>query len=193
VRTTIWVCALLWLLSSCASAPPPPTWSGPPPAQLVAEIRAAGKPASGELDVQPLREPAVEDLRAQAAQFERMQRYADAATALDKALAITPGDPAVMQERAETAVLLQDLRAAQDLATRAFEAGAKVGPLCRRHWSTVAVVEAERARQTQRQSELSKREEDRARFGEEARAATAAAATAQQRREACTLTGPPRY
>ena len=52
-------------------------------------------------------------------------------------LAIVPEDPALLQERAEAALLLKDPAAAEALARRAYALGAKVGPLCRRHWTTV--------------------------------------------------------
>jgi hypothetical protein len=42
-----------------------------------------------------------------------------------------------LQERAEAALLLKDSATAEALARRAYALGAKVGPLCRRHWTTV--------------------------------------------------------
>ena len=91
-----------------------------------------------ELAVQPLRDPMVEDLRqAGDAGSKRSSTIAEAAAALDKALAIVPEDPALLQERAEAALLLRDPAAAEALARRAYDLGAKVGPLCRRHWATV--------------------------------------------------------
>jgi tetratricopeptide (TPR) repeat protein len=185
-------------LAACVSAPPPAVWSGPAPDALVAEIRAAqafegSKATPGELDVQPFREPAIEDLRQQASRHEREKRFADAAAALDEALALSPDDPALLQERAETAVLLQDIDRAERLARNAFDIGSKVGPLCRRHWATIAVVLRERAQQRRGQAAASKRDEDRARFDGEARSAEAHATDAKRQIEACTLTGPPRY
>jgi tetratricopeptide (TPR) repeat protein len=186
-------------LAACVSAPPPAAvWSGAAPEAVVAEIRAAqafegSKATPGELDVQPLREPAIEDLRQQAQKHEREKRFADAAAALDKALALSPDDPALLQERAETAVLLQDIDRAERLARNAYEIGSKVGPLCRRHWATIAATLRERAQQRRGQAAASKRDEDRARFDSEARSAEARAADAKRQIEACTLTGPPRY
>jgi len=126
--------------AGCASPPLIQTRSltDATPEQMVAQVRAAGgDDDSRELAVQPLRDPAVEDLRQDAAQLERQKRYADAAAALDKALAINPDDPATLQERAEIALLMGDPDQAETLARRGFELGAKVGPLCRRHWATV--------------------------------------------------------
>ena len=106
----------------------------------IAAVRAAAGSGDGELAVQPLRDPMVEDLRQQATAFEGQRKYDEAAAALDKALAITPDDPAVLQERAEAALLLKDFAGAEQRARRAFGIGSKVGPLCRRHWATVRAV-----------------------------------------------------
>lgn len=128
------------LLAACASPPPQQTAQQvqqADPARMVATVRAAAGSGEGELTVQPLRDPMVEDLRQRAAELEKQGKYAESAAALDQALAITPDDPAVLQERAEAALLLKDYAGAEQRARRAFELGAKVGPLCRRHWATV--------------------------------------------------------
>lgn len=135
--------AVVLLLSACATpAPvaPAQTPARADPVAMVAAVRAAAGSGDGELAVQPLRDPMVEDLRQQAAALERAGKPAEAAAALDQALAITPDDPAVLQERAEAALLLRDLDGAETRARRAFELGARVGPLCRRHWATVRAV-----------------------------------------------------
>lgn len=126
-------------VAACTSAPFIQTRSltDATPEQMVAQIRAAAGDDSSELAVHPLRDPMVEDLRQDAAQLERQKRYKDAAAALDRALAVTPDDPATLQERAEIALLMGDPDKAETLARRGFELGAKVGPLCRRHWATV--------------------------------------------------------
>jgi Flp pilus assembly protein TadD len=135
------VAAALLSLAACASTPPPPpapvALTSASPAQMVAAIRAAGGAEDTELAVQPLRDPRVGDLHAQAVRAEAEGRHADAAAALDAALAVAPEDPALLQERAELAVLLGAMEEAERLATRAHELGARVGPLCRRHWATV--------------------------------------------------------
>lgn len=107
---------------------------------MVALIRQQAGEGFGELAVQPIRDPAVEDLR-NAAQAAAVRRdYAASAKAFDEALAIVPDDPALLQERAEVALLLKDYAGAEQRAKRAFEIGAQVGPLCRRHWATVQQV-----------------------------------------------------
>ncbi len=141
---------LALLLAACSSIPPPvppPSLTTAVPEAMVAAIRAAAGHDDSELAVQPLRDPRVEDLRQQAARLEATRRYVEAAAMLDKALAIVStgiassdiasSDPALLQERAEAAVLLQDYAGAEQFARRAYAIGAKVGPLCRRHWATV--------------------------------------------------------
>jgi len=129
------------LLSACATPPPvatrPAALTSATPEQMVAVVRAAAGNGEGELAVQPLRDPQVEDLRQTATRLEAQKHYADAAKALDDALAIVPDDPALLQERAEAALLLRDNANAEKLALRAYELGSQVGPLCRRHWATI--------------------------------------------------------
>ena len=133
--------AIVLALAACATTepvpPPPAPLTAATPQQQVAAIRAAAGDGEGELAIQPLRDPKVEDLREQASRLESQQHYADAARALDQALAIVPDDPALLQERAEAALLLGDHAQAEALARRAFETGSQVGPLCRRHWATI--------------------------------------------------------
>jgi len=126
------------LLVACAAAPapratPPPALTTATPEAMVAAIRVAATRDQAELSVQPLRDADVEDLRQQAQAAETAQRYPQAAAALDKALALVPDDPALLQERAEAALLMRDPAMAETLARHAYAIGAKVGPLCRRH------------------------------------------------------------
>ena len=128
------------LLAACSTTPPvrpSVALTDASPEAMVAAIRAAAGNDERELAVQPLRDPMVEDLRQSATRLEAQRHYAEAAAALDKALTIVPEDPALLQERAEVALLLKDPLAAEALARRAYGLGAKVGPLCRRHWTTV--------------------------------------------------------
>lgn len=129
------------LLGACTTTPPPPaapvSLTNASPETMVAAIRATAAHDDAELAVQPLRDPMVDDLREQAKRLEAQQHYQDAAAALDKALALVPEDPALLQERAEAALLLRDDATAERLARQAYALGAKVGPLCRRHWATI--------------------------------------------------------
>lgn len=188
------ICTGMLLLASCTSAPPAPEWSGPAPEQLVAEIRAAGAFEKGELDVQPLRDPMVEDLRMQATQFESARRYPDAAAALDKALGIAPQDPALLQERAEVAVLQKNLDKAAALARDAYALGGKVGPLCRRHWATIRLQSIGKLRELHTRAEIKKPKGEKLVLWErEMDELGRATADAERKQSDCTLTGPPRY
>jgi uncharacterized protein HemY len=104
-------------------------------AQMLAQVRAAGQ-IGAELDVQPLRDPQVEDLRASATESERRGDYAAAAATLTRALAIMPNDPDLLQWQAELALASKDWQQADQYATRSFEKGPKLGGLCRRSWAT---------------------------------------------------------
>ena len=160
---------VLVVLAGCATSPPPPALApGPTPEAMVAAIRAAAGPESRELLVQPLRDSMVEDLRREAADLERKHLYRASAEALDRAIAINPDDPALLQERAEAAVLLRDYDGAGQLAQRAFALGAQVGPLCRRHWATIEQVRR-------------------------ARGDAMGATDAKAKQDACKVAPPPRY
>ena len=87
--------------------------------------------------MQPLRDPQVQDLREDASAAIAARDYANAAGALNQALLIATDDPAILQERAEVALLQAEYERAETLSARAFDLGSKVGPLCRRHWATI--------------------------------------------------------
>ena len=134
-----WV-ALVCMLAACASTPVEPPAPAVPqvaPEQRLAAVIAAAGADDRELAVQPWRDPEVEDLRVAAARAVTAHDYATAADALNQALLIVADDPAVLQERAEVALLQSDYARAEILSQRALELGSKVGPLCRRHWATV--------------------------------------------------------
>lgn len=160
------------MLVACTTTPPVPTPSFDVVA-AVAAIRAAGGAASTELDVQPIRDPQVEDLRADAARLEAAGQYPEAVAALDHALQINADDPALLQERAEAALLTKDLDAAERYAQQALERGSKVGPLCRRHWETIAQVRQARTAPIE--------------------VPGASVADARRERDACTVAAPTRY
>ena len=166
-------CALACcLLAACsgstgaASADTAPATRPAGSAQLLQQVRGAGE-VGDELDVQPLRDPRVEDLRAEATADEERGDYAGAARALAKAAEITPDDPDLLQWQAEMALVSRDWATADVLAARSWERGPKLGGLCRRNWTT-------------------------RRLAAEARNDTAAAAQAQQQVAACKVAPPVR-
>lgn len=167
-RACVALCLLL--AAGCTSVPEPPrqAQSQAVPAAMVAAVRAHAAADDAELAVQPLRDPRVEDLRADAERLEAAGDLAGAARALDGAMAIVANDPALMQERAEVALLQGDHALAGSLAERAYALGARVGPLCRRHWATL--------------EQLRQAEGDAAGVG-----------SAREQIQACRVTGPERY
>ena len=134
---------------------------------LLQQVRSSGR-VGNELDVQPLRDPQVEDLRAAATAAETRGDYAAAESALAKALELSPQDPDLLQWQAEMALVRHDWSQAQQLATRSIEVGPKLGGLCRRNWTTL-------------------------RFAADARGDAAGSSQAQARAAACAVAPPTRY
>ena len=108
-------------------------------ATLLQEVRAAGQ-VGDELDVQPLRDPRVEDLRSAASQAEAKGDYDGAGRLLAQAALLTPDDPDLLQWQAELALVVHDWVRAEQLASRSFEKGPKLGGLCRRNWTTLRMA-----------------------------------------------------
>lgn len=127
------------LLAACGTAPQRPVPAAPEvtPAQRLAAVQAAAGAADTELDVRPLRDPQVADLRERATAALAAGQVEAAADALNQALLIVPDDPVVLQERAEVALLQAQYDRAETLARRAYDLGSRVGPMCRRHWATI--------------------------------------------------------
>jgi hypothetical protein len=134
---------------------------------LLQEVRAAGQ-LGNELDVQPLRDPQVEDLRASASAAEARGDYAGAQGALAQAIRISPQDPDLLQWHAEMSLVKHDWAGAEQFATQSWERGPKLGGLCRRNWTTI-------------------------RLAAESRGDAVAAGQAQQRTAACAVAPPNRF
>lgn len=161
------------VLSGCTAAPVIERPAVDTRAALAA-IRNAGVAAPDELEVRPLADPQFVDLRELAAAHERGGRVDAAVAALDEALAISPGDPGLLQERAELAVLQGWWLQALEFAQRSHGLGPKVGPLCRRQQELQVQVALAQAVQGDA-------------------SAGARAEAARRARDACTVTPPPRY
>jgi Flp pilus assembly protein TadD len=134
------VCVLA--LAGCSPPPSAPVSSKPeaPKRDLVAEVRAVGAEGADALEVQPLRDPQIEDLRATATRHEGAREFDQADAALVRALAITPGDPELLQHRAEIALHREQFQQAEQLANDSFERGPRLGALCRRNWATIRLA-----------------------------------------------------
>lgn len=135
------VAAMALGLVACSSGTPPVAKARAPVkadvASQVAAVRAAGVNGN-ELEVQPLRDPQVEDLRVQAEAHEAKREFRKADAALDHALVLSPGDPDLLQWKAELALLGRSWDIAEQLASDSFQKGPKLGGLCRRNWTTIA-------------------------------------------------------
>ncbi|GAB3349124.1 hypothetical protein GCM10027430_10880 [Lysobacter tyrosinilyticus] len=175
-------------LAACASPPPKPAAPLFDAEALVKTIRAAGVASSSELDVQPLRDPQVEDLRQQATQLEAKHMYRGAADLLDRAMQLNAEDPALLQDRAELALLLHEQAQAEQLAKQAIALGSTTGPLCRRHWETLLQTAQLRAN-----DRTIRRDESYAQAVARVGEAAAQARDARSRREACTVGAPNRF
>lgn len=160
------------LLSGCGGSPSSGTRNAQPTTKtgttstMLMQVRTAGQ-VGNELDVQPLRDPQVEDLRATATQAENRGDFAAAKRALAQALLVTPEDPDLLQWQAELALATREWAQAEQLAMRSYERGPKLGGLCRRNWTTI-------------------------RLAAESRGNGAAAAQASQRVAACKVAPPTR-
>lgn len=140
IKTLMWPAALALALAGCGSIPVPsePVFVDPSsPAQRMAEVEAVAGSVDNELNVQPLRDGQVQDLREQAVEARHRGDLALARQRLDQALALVDNDPAIWQERAEIALLAGEPAAAERFARQALALGSRTGPLCRRHWATV--------------------------------------------------------
>lgn len=143
-----WTLAVSLVAIAACSSDAPPTAAGRPaakadPAALVARVRAAGT-TGNELEVKPLRDPQVEDLRVEAEAWEAQGQYPQASAALNKALEITPTDPDLLQWKAELALYLRAWAVAEQMASESYEKGPKLGGLCRRNWTTVQLARESR-------------------------------------------------
>jgi hypothetical protein len=136
---------LLGLLASCSEEAPPVSSGNLRPAvptarDMVAQVRAAGVSTASELEVTPLRDPQVEDLRDRAAKREAQSDYPGASQAIAQALALEPGDPDLLQQAAEFSLYQQDWTHAESFAQQSYDRGPKLGSLCRRNWTTLRFV-----------------------------------------------------
>jgi len=130
------------LLAACSQPPPAPTAAKhvAPARDLVAEVRAVAADGGDSLDIQPLRDPAVEDLRAAATRHENAREFDKADAALLQALTITPDDPELLQHRAEIALHRAQYERAEQLANSSYQRGPRLGALCRRNWATIRLA-----------------------------------------------------
>lgn len=103
----------------------------------VTTIRAANAGDDSALQVNPLRDPAVEGFVARAKQAEQQQQLDDAYVAIGKARALAPEAPDLLQDEAEIEFLRGHIIEAEKLAYESFKKGPQVGTLCVQNWQTI--------------------------------------------------------
>lgn len=136
--------SLAVLLSACARSPAPQA-----PVAVEAEVhpatslqqrveRVRSEAGDGQgLDVWPVRDAEVEDLREAASEAEAGGDLAQAEALLAKAMELRPDSPELLQQAAEVALLRGDINTAIERAGQAWRLGPQVGSLCRRSWGTM--------------------------------------------------------
>ena len=146
--TAVSVLLALLGLSACTQPSAPaassvkPSVAVDPPAAISA-IRAAGTGLDSAVQVQPLRDAAIDGFLKQAHEAEVAGNYAAAVGAANHALQLAPDAPDIVQYLAELEIGRSDWQQAEQLAMKSFNLGPKVGSLCARNWQTV--VEARTA------------------------------------------------
>lgn len=135
------------LIAACQSTPEPqPQPPAPAPARdWVSEIRERAASEPSYVEVLPLTDPGLEDLRELARNAEAEKRYAAADEHLAEALSLVPDDPELWQWRAELALEERRWQDAQAHARQSEALGPKLGNLCLRNWMTLLAVSEETA------------------------------------------------
>ena len=132
--------AVFLLLAACAQTGAPVASNAPPPLDRGAALRAirdAGHGLDSAVQVQPLRDAAIDGYAQQSREAEARNDYAAAALAMDKALRLAPDAPDLLQSRAEIDIAQGDFAQAEKNAMKSFSLGPKVGGICAKNWQTV--------------------------------------------------------
>ena len=143
--------ALLALLATALAActqPPPPAQQAAPKLDVpdtVTAIRDAGAKFTSDLEVHPLRDPAIDGLMQQARSQEIQQHYDQAMALAERALTLSHGSPEIIQYQAELEIGHKHYEAAAKLAQQSYDHGPKNGSLCARNIQTL--IEARNALQ----------------------------------------------
>ncbi len=109
--------------------------------EILAKIHASNS-VSNEVAFQAMPDEAVLDLRDKAQQAQTNGKLDQAQTLLKQALIINARDPEAMQMLAEIAILQNSYASAEHLAFSSYQAGPKLGGLCRRNWLTIHYAKA---------------------------------------------------
>lgn len=140
LRLSVTLLASIFLLAACSHVFVRASRPTRPSRDIVASIRAAGTQDKSAIEVQPLRDPAVQQLTDAAHADEAAGHYRQAANSIDEALKLTPKSPDLLQYRAELAVWLHDYVGAVRYANQSFLLGPRLGSLCKRNWQTILEI-----------------------------------------------------
>ena len=137
--------ALALALAACAGGESKPEAAPPPPParDWVAEIRAQAASLDNALVVEPLPDPAVDDLKRLAQSAEAAGDFATARAEYERALALRPEDPVAWQALAELSLRAGQWKVAASEAQRSYDLGPRNGPLCLRNWLTIRAARIE--------------------------------------------------
>jgi hypothetical protein len=134
-------CFLLFAITACStrSQPDEPPMTRPDADRVTAvkNIRASNAGEDSALQVNPLRDPAVEGFLAKAREAENQARLDDAHAAILRARALAPDAPDLLQYEAEIELLRGNTVEAEKLAYASFKMGPQVGTLCVQNWQTI--------------------------------------------------------
>jgi len=111
-----------------------------PAHDAIAAIRSAGADSGSAVEVQPLRDPAVEGWLKEAHELEIKGKFAEAVTATQRALSLATGAPDILQYQAELEFQRQRYEESEKLANNSYENGPKLGSLCARNWQTIIEI-----------------------------------------------------
>jgi tetratricopeptide (TPR) repeat protein len=107
------------------------------PVAAVKAIRAAGDALDSAVQVQPLRDAAIDGFLKKAHDAEAQRDYPAAVAAGNSALKLAPDAPDILQYLAELQTAQGNWLPAEQLAIKSFTLGPKLGPICARNWQTV--------------------------------------------------------
>lgn len=136
--------ALLGMITACSRSVIKPVDSDiemdAPARDVIAQVREQAAEVEDSIEVQPLRDPLVIDLRDTATEYEKSGDFAAADEALKQALLLVPDNPELLQWRAELALAMGRLDDAVQLANTSWELGPRLGKLCRRNWAAIQMA-----------------------------------------------------
>ncbi len=130
---TICLLLVVILVSGCLTQSPAPI-VGQEPAK---QIRQEAEQHDDVVQVIPLSDPAADELIQQAEAAENSGDVEYALTLVDQALTMAPSSPEYLQYRAELALQMGQPEQAIADASKSFQSGPGLGPLCTRNWLTI--------------------------------------------------------